>query len=469
MNNSTPNDVVSKLLYAEATFMEENLPEAEYLHAVEVIDDAFKEIGSDYWKYSRLLRNIADRLQENGCYDLTGHDNALAELAKRIPVSFNTINRLVVIDFKRFELTEQLVDSFADQVFDIQVDDEWKFVDFMINLCKVSNHHSGCVRLLDSLLSTPDGRLDDLKKNLLSKLFTDIAGYASQRKVMCKWIKKNTQKLIDSPWSPNFLSRLTMDIGIQLFMNGAEDFGKQVMKYSGKSARAGDLIVREQLTGIVVSKVELKHDYLSDLPLLSYLCWTANPEFDHSWVSGKTLNAKHLDNAIEIASKHTGGVDEDGLLKAIEVIAHNTRASDGLTDMMDRHLFRRREEKMGVIKSVLYSALSRGCDSMSDINIIARMMHRHQVSIDASPIREQLDATLKDELSTQKNNMKFLCLFNQSFISLFTEDLVIDCLNKAAIKASANDIGACLKVIPEEMVMKVGGLKRAILTNDLGM
>ena len=62
--------------------------------------------------------------------------------------------------------------------------------------------------------------------------------------------------------------------------------------------------------------------------------------------------------------------------------------------------------------------------------------------------------------------MKFLCLFNQSFISLFTEDLVIDCLNKAALKASANDAGACLKVIPEEMVMKVSGLKRAILTES---
>ncbi len=71
MNNEKSNDIVSNLLYAEAVFMQENLPESEYLLAVEIIDDAFNEIGSDYWKYSRFLRNMADRPQENGCYDLT--------------------------------------------------------------------------------------------------------------------------------------------------------------------------------------------------------------------------------------------------------------------------------------------------------------------------------------------------------------------------------------------------------------
>jgi hypothetical protein len=468
MNNSTSNDIVSKLLYAETIFLKENLPEAEYLHAVEVLDDAFKEIGSDHWKYSRLLRNLADRLQENGCYDLTGHDNALAELAKRIPVSFNTINRLVVIDFTRFELTEQLIDSFADQAFDVQMDDEWNFFDFMINLCKISNHHNGCVRLLDAILSTPDGRLDDFKKNMLCRIFVEIAENAGQRKTMCKWVNANTQKIIDSPWSANLLTHLSMDMGIQLFMHGVKNFGMHVMKYSGATARMSDLIVREQLTGIAVTQHELKCD-IPDLPLLSYLCWTASPEFDHEWVRGKSFNGKYLDNAIEIASRHTDGVDDNGLMRAIEIIAHNTRPSAGLTDMMDRHLFRHREEKMEVIKSVLYTGLSRGCNSMPEINIIARMMHRHQVCIDSSDIRPQLDETLKNELASQKNNMKFLCLFNESFIKLFTEELVIDCLNTVVRKASENDIVACLKVIPEEMVMKVSSLKRAMLTNDLGM
>lgn len=469
MTTSNSTSITAKLLGAESVFYKDGLPESEYMEALANIHDCLHEIGADHWKYGNVLKNMSVRLEENGAFEYSGHDEALAELSRLIPISFHTINRLVLTSLDRHELIGQLVDSFVEQVFDITEIDEPKFSSCLTSLCD-KGFDSECAKILHMLIFSADERFNELKKHCFHSILTSIAPKKQSHAMLKKWIVKNSGDILNANWSKSLLSRFSMSVGIELYENKMQTLGESIMRISARTARSDELIIREKLTGIAVSKNEAgRNNQIMDVPLMSYLCWTANTSFDFAMIKEHSFNGKLLVNAIGIAAKHTGSDDISSMMQGIKTVALNTMPQSGLTDILDRYFFSNRKEHEAFIHSALLEALGRNHDEMSSILIVSKIMERHKVSLNTAEIVDKLNASLIDELSQQRNTMKYLCMFNASFISLFSEDVVISCLEKAATKASGRDITTCMGVIPEEIVMKVDGLKRARLSNDLGL
>ena len=468
-------DTIAKtLLNAESVFYKEGLPESEYVHALADIHQSLNDMGTNHWKYGNLLKNMAVRLEEMGAFELGGHDEALAELSRLLPISFHTINRLVLTSFERHELIAELVDSLLSQVFDITEVEEPKFLSCLTNLSERC-HEVECAKILDMLLHTADERFNELKTQCFYSVLLNIGPSDRYQISLKKWFVDNSADILKAKWFPSLISRLTMKTGINLHERKLVTLGEAIMRSSARSAGGDDLILREQLTGITVSQSELRRpNGISDIPLMSYLCWTSNPAFDFSIVKGLSFKGTLLTDAIRIASDHIGNKKSStniniGMIDGIKAIALNTSPRSGLTDILDRQFLPNRVAHDAFIKTALITALGRYHDEMTSIFIVSKIMERHHIALDTSAIAETLNKELVNEVVQQRNMSKYFVMFNASFISLFSEDIVILCLEQASAKASRLDIACSLEVIPEDMVMKVGGLKRAMLSKDLGI
>ena len=467
--NKINNIAIQNILAGESVFRETNLPNSEYMAAVSCIKDGLDQIKDHFWQHGSFIHNLVERLEENRIFDYPGHDEALAELSRLLPFSFEAINRLVLHPSQRKQLFGQMIDSYVNQVFDIDHSKEYAFNVFVGNLISVG-HDDDAAKILELLTYRADSRFDTLRASCFASSLLAVIDGNSKKPYLVQWIIDHTDYILSTLWGKKSLAKITIDNGIELFQYGLTGIGTEIMRLKASSAASDELIVREKLTGMVPTNAELcAGKQIPSIPLMSYILWTKNPDFDPNLIKDRSFKGTMLNEALTLARRHSGGCSDETKNERIKIIARNVTPQAGLTDVLDRFFFSRRSEHEVFIREVLMQNLVEHQDEILSISIIAKMMARHKIELDTSPFVHHLDKALIDELSTQRNMTKYLCQFSGAFISLFGESTVIECLDQAAAKASKSDINTAMGVIPTEIVMKCNGLKRHRLIADLSL